>query len=142
MSEQSITKSHKIISILAILWNIFGVFSFIIHAFFQEASNAGLNDAQREYMDGFPTWGYIVFGAAVTTGLIGAIGLMMRKRWTPLLFTISLIAIIINQFYPIVFTNYMEVFGSGSIGLPIVITAIAVALLIYARQCEKRDWLH
>ncbi len=142
MSEQNIPTSHKIISILAIIWNIFGVMSFIGHSFFQEAASAGLNEAQQAYMESYPTWGYLIFGTAVTTGLLGAIGLLMKKSWTTMLFTISLIAIIINQFYPILFTDYMEVFGSGSIWLPIIITLIGVALLIYAKGCEKKGWLH
>lgn len=142
MSESTpIPMSHKVISILAILWNLFGVLSFLGHAFMQEQTNATLNDAQRAYMEGFPAWGYIVFGTAVTTGILGAIGLLMRKSWTPLVFTISLLAILVNQFYPIVATNYMEIFGSSSIFMPIIITAIGAALLFYSKQCDKKGWL-
>ncbi len=132
--------SHKIISILAILWNIFGVLSFLGHAFLSEQTNAALNDAQREYMEQFPTWGMIIFGTAVTTGIIASIGLLLRKSWTPLLFLISLIAILINQFYPILFTNYMELFGPTSWVLPVVITGIGLALLIYSKRCEQKGW--
>lgn len=140
--ESSLPKSHKIISILAIIWNIFGVLSFVVHTFFQEAASAGLNEAQQAYMSGYPGWGYLVFGTAVTTGLLGSIGLLLRKSWTPMLFMISLVAIIINQFYPILFTDYMEAFGTGSIGMPIIITVIGLALLLYAKSCQKKGWLH
>ena len=91
-------------------------------------------------MEGYPDWSYIVFGAAVTTSILGAIGLLMRKSWTPMLFMISLVAILINQFYPIVATNYMEVFGSEGIYMPIILTAIGAALLFYAKQCAKKGW--
>jgi|GEM_PF-3835998 len=45
MSDNSIPTSHKVISIIAILWNIFGVMSFMVHAFMPETASAGLNEA-------------------------------------------------------------------------------------------------
>ena len=143
MTDQSpIPTSFKVIAILAILWNIFGVFSFLGHAFMPEQAFAEMTADQKTYMDGFPAWGFIVFGTAVTTGLLGSIGLLLRKKWAVLLFLISIITILINQFYPILFTDYMDIFGGAStLGLPITITAVGIALWYYAKQCYAKGWL-
>ena len=141
-NQLSIPTSFKVIAILAILWNLFGVFSFVGHAFMPEQAFAGMTADQQTYMDGFPAWGFIVFGTAVTTGLLGSIGLLMKKKWSVLLFLISIVTILINQFYPILFTDYMEIFGGAStLGLPIVITAVGIALWYYAKQCDAKGWL-
>ncbi|MFT4568605.1 MAG: hypothetical protein ACI9FN_003574 [Saprospiraceae bacterium] len=137
-----IPTSFKIIAVLAILWNLFGVFSFIGHAFIPEQTFAGMTADQKTFMDGYPAWGFIVFGTAVTTGLLGSIGLLLRKKWAILLFLISLITLLINQFYPILFTNYMEIFGGAStLILPIILAAVAIALWYYAKQCDAKGWL-
>jgi len=137
-----IPNSFKIIGILAVVWNLFGVFSFLSHAFFSDQAFADMTDDQVAYMQDFPAWAYVVFGTAVTTGLLGAIGLVMKKKWSVLLFTISLVTILINQFYPILFTNYMEIFGGMStLTLPVIITAIGALLLWYAKQCDAKEWL-
>ena len=143
MTDQTqIPVSFKVIAIFAIIWNIAGIYSFIGHAFIPETTFSGMTIDQKAYMDGFPAWGYIVFGTAVTTGLLGSIGLFLRKKWSILLFLISLISLIINQFYPILFTNYMEIFGGAStLILPIILTAVAIALWYYAKQCDSKGWL-
>jgi len=132
----------KIIAVLAVLWNLFGVFSFVGHAFMPEQAFAEMTADQKTYMSNFPAWGFIVFGTAVTTGLLGSIGLLMRKKWSVLLFLISIITIIINQFYPILFTDFMEIFGGAStLVLPLIITAVGIALWLYAKQCHAKGWL-
>ena len=65
-----IPTSFKVIGILAILWNIFGVFSFIGHTFFSEQAFEGMTDDQVAYMQSYPSWGYIVFAIAVFAGLL------------------------------------------------------------------------
>ena len=138
----SIPTSFKVIAILAILWNLFGVFSFVGHAFMPDQAFADMTPDQKAYMATFPAWGYIVFGTAVTTGLLGSIGLLMRKKWSVLVFLISIVAILINQFYPILFTDYMEVFGGAStLTLPIILIAVSIALWYYAKQCDAKGWL-
>jgi hypothetical protein len=142
-TQSNLPVSIKVISVIAILWNLFGVASFVMHAFFKEMSNAGLNEAQISYMESFPGWAYIIFGTAVTTGLLGSIGLFFRKKWTPLLFLISLITLVINQFHPILFTNYMEIFGGiTSIIFPVIITALGVYFWYYSRSADQKGWLN
>lgn len=140
MSNKRIPTLHWIVAILAILWNLFGVLSFIGHAFLSDTAFSGMTVEQQVYMTQFPTWGYVVFGAAVTTGILGAIGLLMRKRWAALPLTISLVFVLINQFYPIVATNYMEVFGAKSIYFPIFISLMSALQLLYARYMGKQHW--
>lgn len=134
--------SYKIISVLAILWNLFGMFSFLGHAFAPEQAFAGMNEDQQAYMREFPAWGYIVFGTAVTTGILGSIGLLLKKKWSTLVLLISLVTILINQLYPFLFTNYMSIFGGATtLILPLIITAVGIALWYYARQSAAKGWL-
>lgn len=130
-------RSHKIVGIAAILWNIFGVLSFISHTFISEQAWAGLNADQTAFMESTPMWSHIVFGIATLSGLAGAIGLLMRKKWCVPVLLISLITILINQLYPILFTDFMALFGGVStLVLPMIIIAIAAVLYWYARKLD------
>ncbi|WP_294124264.1 hypothetical protein, partial [Sphingomonas sp.] len=43
-----------------------------------------------------PDWYYVAFGAAVWVGLIGTLGLLLRRRWAQQLLLISLVAVVIQ----------------------------------------------
>ena len=59
------------------------------------ASRSGIPEAMQPIYDTQPMWLYVVFAVAVLTGLVGCIGLLLRKSWCDPVFLISLIAVII-----------------------------------------------
>ncbi|MCF6356805.1 MAG: hypothetical protein L3J54_03275 [Draconibacterium sp.] len=86
-------------------------------------------------------WHKLVYGIATICGLLGAIGLLMKKRWAITLFLISLVAVAIQFLYGLFGTNASEAYGVFAIIMPIIVTIISALLWYYAKKCEAKGWL-
>src|SRR5262245_35499538 len=91
--------AFKVVAIIALIWMLFGVAAWVMDLVTDESQVASLSDAQRQLYAARPTWLFVDYGVAVFTGLLGTIGLLMRKRWATTLFVISLIAVVVQFGY-------------------------------------------
>lgn len=142
MTNQKLPTLFWVIAIAALLWNLMGVFSFFAHTMISEEALAALPEAERALYNTAPTWQKIVFAIAVFSGLLGSIGLIMRKEWCVPLFVICLISVAIQMSYQILGTEAMEVYGPQAAIMPVLVIVIAAYLLYYSRQCRERGWLN
>ncbi len=130
------------VSILFLLWNIMGVLSFVGHAFISEETLAAMTESERQLFDSYPIWIYVAFALAVLGGFIGCVGLLLRKKWSKMTFTISLIAIIIQMGYNTFFTKTIEVYGmTQALTMPILIVVFGIFLLWFSNFCIKKGWI-
>lgn len=129
------------ISIIALLWNLSGVFAFFGDAFISKESLAGLPEAQRSLYESIPIWLNAIYGIAVIAGTTGCIALLMRKSFAIALFLVSLIAAFIQMAYSSLMTNALEVYGIVSIIMPIVVIGIGVFLFWYSKRSRTKGWL-
>ena len=88
-----------IIAVLALLWNLMGVFNFLASNFMKEMISEAYSEKEILLLDALPSWYAIIFGIAVFTGLLGCILLLMRKKAAVSLFFISLLAVLIQMGY-------------------------------------------
>jgi len=133
--------SFWVISILALVWNLTGIMSFIMNVSMSSEALAALTDAQRELYESTPVWLKFVFGVAVFSGVLGCILLLMRKASAIRVFVVSLIAILIQMLYSLFMTNSFEVYGPSSIVMPIVVIGIGIFLVWYSRLSFHKRWL-
>ena len=87
-----------------------------------------------------PDWYYVAFGAAVWVGLIGTLGLLLRRRWAEPLLLISLVAVVI-QFSAIFIVPEMRVVTSDALLGPIIIFVICYGIYMLSRLAKRRGWL-
>ncbi|HKY26774.1 MAG TPA: hypothetical protein VJM12_02385 [Pyrinomonadaceae bacterium] len=144
MSQQ--TKSavppwYWVIAAVALLWNLVGCTFFAMELFAQEAFMESMTEPQKEWIRSIPSWIYIVYGLAVSTGVVGSIGLFLRKGWTTLMFTICLVAVIVQMVYTMIIGGGLQVMGPSGLVMPSVVIAIAAALLWFSRFARSRSWL-
>lgn len=133
---------YWVVSVLALLWMLFGVFAWAMDFLMDEAALAQMSEAQRELYAVRPQWLFIVYAIAVFSGLVGAIGLAMRKAWAIPAFWISLIAIIIQFSYTLFVMNAIALLGAAAaLPFPVVIFAIGAALLWFAMRAKQSGWL-
>ncbi|MFK7813715.1 MAG: hypothetical protein AB8B59_14570 [Maribacter sp.] len=131
-----------IVSILALLWNLMGVMSYLGDAYMKEEMMATYSTAQKAIFENQPTWLTGAYAIAVFAGLIGCIALLMRKKWAKFLFWISIIAATARTIYYFFMTNATEVFGVfEGIVLPIMVILIAGLLLILSKIASDRVWV-
>ena len=132
-----------VVSILFLLWNIMGVFSFLAHNFISAEALAELPSNERELYGEFPLWTTIVFAIAVIAGMIGAIGLVLKKKWSKMAFVISLLAIIIQMIHNVFFTNAIEVYGTvQAVTMPALVIIFGLFLVWFSMFAIKKQWLN
>lgn len=131
-----------IIAVLALLWNIMGVFQFIASTFMMDMLAEGYSSEEMDLFTGLPTWYTIAFGIATIAGFLASITMLMRKKVTVPLFGLSLIAVLIAQGYWIFATGVMDVMGAQAIIMPLIVIAICIFLYFYSKGAKQRGWLH
>ncbi|MDP6447785.1 MAG: hypothetical protein QF805_28565, partial [Pirellulaceae bacterium] len=90
---------YWVIAVVALLWNLMGCTAFAMEIFAQEEMMESWTEEQKEWARSIPGWIYIVYGLAVTTGVGGSIGLLMRKSWTVALYAVSFVSVIVQMVY-------------------------------------------
>ncbi|MCG7502298.1 hypothetical protein MHM83_10480 [Tenacibaculum sp. Mcav3-52] len=130
-----------IIGVAALVWNGLGVMSYIGQAYMTDEVRAALPEAERALYENIPTWVTAAFAIAVFGGLIGSAFLLMRKKLARPMFLLSLIAIVVQMSYNLFMSRAAEVYGPGSIVMPIMVIVIGVFLLMYSKKTIAKGWL-
>ena len=131
-----------VIAIFFLLWNIMGVFSFFSHTFISEEALSNLPKTERELYGDYPLWTTIVFAIAVFGGLIGSVGLILKKKWSRSAYIISLCAIIPQMIHNIFFTKSIEVYGLGqATTMPIMVVVFGIFLVWFSNMAITKKWL-
>ncbi len=130
-----------VVSIIALLWNLVGVFNYLNQAFNQVAILESLNQAQREVFEAIPAWATAAFAIAVFSGTLGCIGLLMKKKWAKPLFTISFIAAVAQFIHWLFISNAVEAFGPSTYGMPIAVLLIGLYLISFSKKGIQKGWL-
>ena len=134
-------KSFWIIAVLALLWNLLGLAMFVMQVTLSPEALAAMPAAQREIHGSTPAWINVAFGLAVVSGVLGAVGLLMRRRWAVVMFALSLAALAVQLLGAYLVTPAWAASGVAGLGLPVLLIVIAFALLAYARNVASRGWL-
>ena len=140
-TESKPTKSFLIIGIIALIWNLFGVMAFLMDVFITPEALAAMPENQRELYESNPGWMKIIYGIATFGGTFGCLLLLMKKASAKMLFIISLVAVLIQMIYSLVFTSAMEVYGPTGLVTPILVIAIAAFLVWYDNKKKANGWL-
>lgn len=136
------TGTFQLVAVLALAWNLIGFAMFWMQWNITPEQLAKLPDGQRAVHDAMPQWIWIANGIAVVSGVIASILLIMRKRLSVPFFWLSLVAIIVMFGYSFLVADMIAKVGMAEAAMmPIVVTAIAVALLWYARRARANGWL-
>jgi len=127
-------KSFWIVSIIALLWNLIGVAMYIMMT--QITPETVAESYGQDFADIFatkPAWATGAYAVAVFAGLLGCVGLFVRKKWARLLFIISFLGIIIHNIWGVM-AGTLSVIGMFDKVMTIVVMAIAIFLIWFARQ--------
>ena len=130
-----------IVAGVALLWNLIGVASFYMEISLSDEAIAALPDAQQAMIAATPLWVIIAYGAAVTAGVIGSVGLLMRKSWAAPFFSTSLAAILAQFGYSIIVANYIGVMGAAALALPVTVILVAAFLVWFSTRAKSRAWI-
>ena len=131
-----------IVSILFLFWNLMGVASFFMHTFISKEALDALSAAERDLYNSYPLWTEIVFAIAVLFGLLGSVGLILKKKWSKMAFIISLVAIVPQMIQNVFFTKSVEVYGTAqAITMPILVVVFGILLVWFSSFAINKNWL-
>lgn len=114
---------------LALLWNLVGVAFYL-----GQTGLLGGAFGPPEPVE-MPAWVTGAYAIGVFGGALGALGLLLLKRWSVPLLWISLVALVADWGW------VFFVSGAGIQPLGIIVLVIAVVLVWLASNASKRRWL-
>jgi hypothetical protein len=131
VATRAVPAWYWIVAGLAVLWEGFGCYIYVTESLARGEAGA---------MDSYATmasWQWGVFAVAVWSGLIGAIGLLLRKRWAVLALLVSVIAAVIQYGYEAA-TNTLP--GDA---MPVAVSVVVIGLLLvaFANYSGRKGWL-
>ena len=125
---------------VALLWNAYGAFDYIMTQTRNEAYLANFTAEQRAYFESFPMWMEAVWAIGVWGALLGAILLLMRSKWAFQAFLASLIAFAISVVYGQM-SGGNEVMGSMGMIFSAVIFLLGLGFVMYSRMMARKGVL-
>lgn len=123
-----------IIGIVALIWNLMGVFAYLKQAYMTEEDLMALPAAEQALYENVPAWVTGAFAISVFGGALGCILLLMRKKLATSVFLISLIGIIVQMSHNLFMSKASEVYGPGGMIMPAMVIIIGLFLFWYAKK--------
>jgi hypothetical protein len=126
---------------LALLWNGFGCFMYVTQVGMDPAEMARLPQVQQEVWRAMPGWAVGAYAVAVWAGLLGALGLLLRRTWARLAFAASLLGVIVQFGWTFLGSPILDRMGPSAAAFPAFILIVVAALLWFSGMAARRGWL-
>ena len=96
---------------------------------------------QRAIYDATPQWMTIAWAVAIGAGLLGALGLLLRRRFAEPLLLISVFAVVVQFAGLFVVKQLRELTPEDHLLVPVVIMMLAYAFWQMAKLSRRKGWL-
>ncbi len=130
-----------IISSMALVWNLMGIFNYLTQAFMTNEVLASLPKDQQLLYEDVPAWVTAAFATAVFSGTLGALLLLLKKKIASTFFILSFIGIIIQMTYGLLISENTNGYGPLGLIMPLMIIAIGGYLIWYSKKAAEHRWL-
>ncbi len=131
---------YWIISIIALIWNILGVLTYLGQAYTTDEALAALPEADQNFYNHMPAWVTAAFAIAVFGGALGCIGLLLKKKWAYFLLIISLVGVLAQATYNFFLQDYITLSGLRIL-MPILIIVVALFLVWFSKTSITKGWI-
>jgi hypothetical protein len=128
---------------LALLWMLFGVAALAMDLMMDEAAMAALSEGQRQLYSERPPWLFAVYALAIGAGLVGALGLLLRKAWAVPALMLSLLAVLVQFGYTFGVMDPIGRLGGAAAAVPFPLAIIIAGMLALwlGLHARRRGWL-
>ena len=130
-----------VISSIALVWNLMGVFNYLDQAFMTDKILETLPKEQQILYQDVPAWVTAAFAIAVFSGTLGSLLLLLKKKIASTFFIISFLGIMGQMSYGLLIDQNSDSYGPMGIALPIIIIAFGGYLIWYSRKANEHRWL-
>lgn len=130
-----------VVGILALLWNSFGAFDYLMTMTRNEAYMSAFTPEQLEYFYGFPAWMVAFWAVGVWCAFLGAVLLVLRSRWAFHAFVLGLVGMAGTTVYQLTHPAPAGVLDGAGLIMSIVIWITQILLALYALSMLKKGVL-
>lgn len=130
-----------IVAVVAMLWNLLGCFAFAADLSLSPEDVAKLPESQQALYAARPGWAVAATGTAVIGGLLGCLGLLLRKRWAFPVLALSLVGILVQDLGLFVLVDGATLAGPVAVVMQAIVLAVGVGLVWLSRKGIARGWL-
>ena len=131
----------RVVAVLALLWNLVGLFMFWQEMTLTPEAVAALPPAQQQVHAAMPQIAYVFFGIAVAAGVIGSVGLVLAKRWSVPLLLLSFLGIVAQMGTAFATTPVWPLMGMAGVLPPLFLILVCLLVWLFARMSARRGWL-
>jgi len=135
------TNLFWLISTLALIWNLIGIFNYLTQAFMTDEILASLPQDQQLMYQEVPAWVTAAFALAVFSGTIGAVLMLLKKKIATTFFILSFIGIISQMTYGLLLDENTDSYGPMGLLMPFMIISIGGYLIWYSKKAAEYTWL-
>lgn len=128
------TRSFWIVAVLFLLWNVAGDAAYLMQATQDLDVLAQSDPVGAEAFRTMPVWAWSAYAIAVWGGTAGAVAVLLRRRIAIPLFALSLAAVLVQFGWTFAGTNLIAKKGLGAALFPLLIAAIALVEIAWARR--------
>lgn len=131
-----------VVGILALLWNSFGCVDYTMTQTRRDEwfAQMGMTAAQLKYFDAMPAWTHAAWAIGVWGGALGAILLLLRRKWALPVFVVSFLGWLAGAIYAFALSDGLEAMGPMW-PMQIVIGGACVFFIWYAWMMGKKGVL-
>ncbi len=130
------------VAMAALLFEAVGCYAYTLDVTRTAAEIAALPIDQRALIQARPFWITGAYGVAVWIGLLGAIGLLLRREFAVPALLVSLIAIAIQFGGILLVPDLRNLLSSDDLAGPVVIILLAYGFWQFAKIARGRGWMH
>ncbi len=123
---------------LGLVWNLVGVAAFVGQMTMDLTT---LSAAEQAFYESTPAWATVAFAVAVFGGVLGTVGLLLRRGWAFAMLVACLLGIVVQDSHSLFIGDGIEVFGPAGFILPLFTFGIGAALAGFARYSMKQGWI-
>ena len=128
------------VGVLALLWNGFGGYDYVMTQTNNAAYLAQFTPEQRAYFDSFPMWMEAIWAIGVWGGVLGSVLLLLRSKWAFHAFLASLVAFAVSVVYGQT-SGGAAVMGTTGVVFSAVIFLLGLGFVMYSRMMTRKGVL-
>ena len=129
-------------AIVLTLWALAGVASFAAHVFVGEKMAAQQGTWDLDYHRALPAWFAWDYALATLAALGSAIALLVRSRHAVMLYSLSLVGVVVQFGYVFAGTDLLGHKGAAAtVPFPLFIALMGCVQIVLARVATKRGWV-
>jgi hypothetical protein len=130
-----------VISIIALLWYLMDMSAFYMRVFMTDDVIKAMPENQQHLYRNMPLWVNIVFAAEVFGGVLGCVGLLLRKKWALPLFVVSILGVLSQTFHVYFLSDAISTMGAPAVAMPLLAILIGMGMIVLAKSATSKHWL-